>query len=177
MSSMTDGMETLAAQFDLDEDAHDLAHRMVGILRELPGVRTLEDQQGLELAAWASISLRRGRISGRRVAIEDLEVAGLDQSQVQLAWLVGGHRRQDEEQSRQTMLLVSMAARVFWTAYWVARAEQSRDSRKRSTWKALASRAERETAAQLQEIPEPQGSWLEERLARARLPNPGSSSG
>ena len=150
-----------------DADAIGLAERMVEILRALPGVRSLTDQDCLEAAAWASIALRRGRCpDGRRVDLNDLEFLGLSPDVLQAIWVVGGPRRQVEEGQRKTILAISPTIGMLWTVFWIAMAEQARAGSR--SWKTIHSRAERETAHVLHDLPDLQRRWLRDRLARAR---------
>ena len=164
-------MEPYASWLHHDEDCTDLAVRMVSVLREMPGVRSLEDQQDMELSAWAAVALRRGRrVQGRKVSLGDLEELSLDPEVIRTAWVVGGDRRQAEEHQRQVALATSVTARILWAVFWISRVRQARVMRKKPTWMTLAAKAERETEAVLREVPEPQGEWLRERLDKARRP-------
>ena len=163
-------LEPYGTWLEHDGDALDLAARMVSLLVEMPGVRSLEDQQDMELSAWAAVALRRGRRDGNRVSLEDIEGLGLTPEVVRVAWVVGGDRRRDEELQRQTVMANSMATRIVWTVYWIARVEQAREHLKRSTWQTLAAKAERETEGVMRDVQEPQRTWLRGRLDSSRWP-------
>ncbi len=164
---------TLTGWLEGDDAASELAHLIVNLLRELPGVRSVETQVEWEIAALAAVALRRGRRCGRRVGVDDLEALGLHPEVIQAAWVVGGGRRRDEERERQVALAASETTKLVWVVFWLARVEVAREHRKRSTWMTLATRAERETEAVLSDVAEPQGEWLRERLAASRHPRRG----
>ena len=156
-----------------DADALDLVHRMVDLLQQLPGVRSAEHQTMWEQAAWASVALRRGRCQGHRATMDDLIHLGVAAEAVSIAWVVSAPRRKAEESGRQASLSSSKSTGIVWMAYWVARTEQARVTKKRSTWATVGARAERETEVVLRELPEPAATWLDDRLASARRPRRG----
>ena len=163
----------LAAWLADDADALDFVQRMVGLLRDLPGIRSAEHQAIWEQAAWAALALRRGRHRGRRVTMDDLIALGLTPEAISIAWVVGGHRRRAEEPQRLTALRASKSIGIVWVAYWISRVEQARDRKKRTTWATTGARAERETEVVIRELPAPAAGWLDDRLARARRPRRG----
>jgi hypothetical protein len=166
-----DQPEPLAAlALDLDDDGLDLAVRIVEVLRAVPGPRSVEQQHDMEIAAWAAVALRRGRRcrDGRRIVLDDLRGLGLDDEVVGLAWVVGGDRRRGEEGARRTALAISLSARLVWTAWWIARVEQARELRKRTTWRTLAARADREAGWVIADMPGAARWWMQKRLDRTR---------
>lgn len=166
-----DGPEvTLSGWLAHDHAAVDLGRRMVALLRELPGVRSVETQVEWEQAALAAVALRRGRRLGRRVGMDDFAALVLGTEITRTAWVVSGDRRRDEERERQAVLAASGVTRLVLTVYWVVKVEVAREHLKRSTWMSTRARAERETESVLPDVAEPQRSWLQDRLAMARHP-------
>jgi hypothetical protein len=162
----------VALALDLDDDGHDFAHRIVEILQAVPGPRSVEEQNLMEAAAWAAVALRRGRRrdDGHRICLDDLRGLGLDEWVVEVAWVVGGDRRKGEEGQRRVGLATSVSARTVWVAFWIGKVEQARKWRLRSTWKTLASRADRECEPVVADLPDAQRRWLQRRLDRTRWP-------
>ena len=163
----------LAAWLAHDDDAVDLVRSMIGLLRQIPGVRSADHQLTWEQAAWATLALRRGRHRGRRVTMDDLIALGLAPEVITLAWVVGGPRRKIEEPRRQAALAASRGVSIVWVAFWISRVEQACSFKKKSTWRTLGARAERETEVVIRELPAPAAGWLDDRLARARRPRRG----
>lgn len=168
--SATDPGEHLAGWLHHDPGALELAVRMVQLLVDLPGVRSMETQVEWEQVAWAAVALRRGRRDGRRVNIGDLEELILDPMVIKTVWVIGGDRRRDEEHQRGVALATSEITRLVWVVYWISRVKQAKATKKRSTWMTLAARAEKETEVVLRDVPDPQRAWFRERLDEARHP-------
>lgn len=122
-----DSEATLMGWLAGDDDAMEFAHRLVTLLRELPGVRSFESQDGWEQAAVAAVALRRGRRGGRRVGMDDLAALDLGTEITRTAWVVGGDRRRDEERERQAVLAASGVTRLVLTVYWVVKVEVARE--------------------------------------------------